>query len=115
MSSTENKTEVSTKKVEENVHENEKGSGDLKSQTSPQKRTASEVISSEDEVKQKVLKKKKMGNQKRSLKKMLRKKMKMKKTFLKEREKIMMRKEMRMELMKRVMKTMKMHNKFLWL
>ncbi|XP_076324367.1 uncharacterized protein LOC143232618 isoform X2 [Tachypleus tridentatus] len=57
MSSTENKAEVVTNKVEENVQEKEKGSGDLKSETSPQKRTASELNSAEDvEVKQKVLK-----------------------------------------------------------
>ncbi|XP_076311175.1 uncharacterized protein LOC143225501 isoform X1 [Tachypleus tridentatus] len=57
MSSTENKTDVATQRAEEKVKENEKASGDLKSESSPTKRTASEINNAEDEgVKQKVLK-----------------------------------------------------------
>ncbi|XP_013791915.2 glutamic acid-rich protein-like [Limulus polyphemus] len=57
MSSTENKTEVATQRAEEKLKETEKASGDLKSEKSPTKRTASEVNNAEgEEVKQKVLK-----------------------------------------------------------
>ncbi|XP_076324366.1 uncharacterized protein LOC143232618 isoform X1 [Tachypleus tridentatus] len=110
MSSTENKAEVVTNKVEENVQEKEKGSGDLKSETSPQKRTASELNSAEDvEVKQKVLKKKKTGNLRRSMRKEVKKMMRMKRWVQKEKEMILMRKVMKMELMKRRMKMMCKH------
>ncbi|XP_013774025.1 glutamic acid-rich protein-like [Limulus polyphemus] len=57
MNSTENKTDIATQKARESLQEKEKGSGDLKSETSPHKRTASEVNSTEDvEGKQKLLK-----------------------------------------------------------
>ncbi|XP_022239357.1 uncharacterized protein LOC106457658 isoform X1 [Limulus polyphemus] len=113
MSSTENKAEVVTNKVEENVQEKEKGAGDLKSETSPQKRTASELNSAEDdEVKQKVLKKKKMGNLRRSMKKEVKKMMRMKRWVQKERVMILMRKVMKMELTKRRMKMKMMHKHY---
>ncbi|XP_076311176.1 uncharacterized protein LOC143225501 isoform X2 [Tachypleus tridentatus] len=106
MSSTENKTDVATQRAEEKVKENEKASGDLKSESSPTKRTASEINNAEDEgVKQKVLKKKKMVSLKINLKVM---KMRMKKEFLKV---MIMMKEMKMGLMKRVMKMKMMHKK----
>lgn len=57
MSSADKQSDVATKRAEESIPDKEKGSGDVKSDTSPHKRSASEINSADDgEVKQKVLK-----------------------------------------------------------